>query len=236
MKAEKITCKVTDHHWLTPTVFQLSFVPEKPIEFLAGQFVSVIIPGAGPKGRNLRRAYSIASVPEQETIELCITLVEGGPGSNYLNGLRPGDTLTVVAPYGDFIFKTPAHRDACFIATGTGVAPFRSMVLSQQYKDSPPRSSRFIFGVRNIKEILYRDEVTSQVDTLWITALSREDQPHEEFKGRVTRYIQEANHGIDWANTDFYLCGNGDMISEVRDYLMEKRSVSKDAVFLEKYY
>ena len=50
-------------------------------------------------------------------------VVPGGPGSNYLASLKVGDTFKAFAPYGDFMYDSASGRDACFISTGTGVAP-----------------------------------------------------------------------------------------------------------------
>ena len=99
---------------LTPTVLELTFEPNAPLDFKAGQFISIIVPGAGPGGRNLRRAYSIASPPGALPIELCVKLVEGGPGTNYLYKLRPGDEFKGFAPYGTFVYKPATGRHVCF--------------------------------------------------------------------------------------------------------------------------
>src|SRR5262245_37571256 len=150
--SEKLTqefnCSVIHNKKVTPTVFELAFKTDQPCSFKAGQFISIIIPGAGPKGRDLRRAYSIASPPEFDHLELCITLVEGGPGTRSLSSLKAGDTFKGVAPYGDFIFKTPPNRHVLFFATGTGIAPFRAMILSKSYQQAPPKSATCLVGVR----------------------------------------------------------------------------------------
>src|SRR5690606_32215935 len=112
-------CTVKSHKMLTPTVFELAFdavpipssdpnkvVPMEPFYFQGGQYISIVVPGAGPNGRDLRRAYSIASSPDTRPVELCVKGVEGGPGSNYLNELKVGDTFRGYAPYGDFTYKT----------------------------------------------------------------------------------------------------------------------------------
>src|SRR6185437_7679718 len=134
MPAKEYHCEVTGFRELTPTVFEVRFQPQEPIEFKAGQFVSIVIPGAGPKGRDLRRAYSIASQPDARPIELCVKYVEAGPGTTYLAKLRPGDVFRAWAPYGDFVYRHHPDRHVCFISTGTGIAPFRAMVFSPEFK------------------------------------------------------------------------------------------------------
>src|SRR3954468_16097009 len=123
MKAREFLCTVKGYRMLTPTVFELTFDTNEPVEFQAGQFISIVIPGAGPKGRDLRRAYSIASAPEVRPVELCVKLVEDGPGTNYLYKLKEGDSFRGFAPYGDFTYEPKPGRHAMFIATGTGLAP-----------------------------------------------------------------------------------------------------------------
>jgi ferredoxin-NADP reductase len=91
VKPVEVKCRVTHFKELTSTVFQIDFVCEPRIPFQAGQFISIVIPGAGPSGKDLRRAYSIASGPENEGMQLCVKLVEGGPGTQYLYKLREGD-------------------------------------------------------------------------------------------------------------------------------------------------
>src|SRR4051812_3915293 len=172
------TCTVTGFKMLTPTVFETTFEPKAADgdilpDFRPGQFISIIVPGAGPKGRDLRHAYSIASEPKTRPIELCIKLVEGGPGTNYLYTLRPGDTFRGVAPYGDFVYKTPSSRHSCFISTGTGIAPFRSMVLSETFRKNPPLSATLMLGVRDEAELMYMEELGSLKGVRWVPCVSR---------------------------------------------------------------
>ena len=125
----------------------VAFAPAPDLKFEAGQFISIIVPGAGPHGRDLRRAYSIASSPEARPLELCVKLVEGGPGTNFLHQLRPGNHFRGMAPYGDFVYEPREGRHACFIATGTGIAPFRSMIQSKHFRDHAPKSATCLLGV-----------------------------------------------------------------------------------------
>lgn len=236
VKAREFQCRVISNRPITSTVFELRFETNEPVEFKAGQFISVIVPGAGPGGRNLRRAYSIASAPHVRPIELCVKLVDGGPGTNYLHGLKEGATFQGVAPYGDFVYQTTPNRHACFISTGTGIAPFRSMMQSKQYEQAPPKHAYSFFGVRDEEEILYADELKALKNVTVVTALSRPAGAWNGFKGRVTHYMEALGADFPWTETDYYLCGNGDMIKEIKALLMEKRGVAKEAIHVEKYY
>ncbi|MBC7692313.1 MAG: FAD-dependent oxidoreductase [Methylotenera sp.] len=231
---------------LTPTVFEVTFEPTimnpKPgdpgeVTFKAGQFVSVVVPGAGPKGRDLRRAYSIASAPESKPIELCVKLVEGGPGTNYLYGLRAGDTFKGYAPYGTFIFTHRPQRHACFISTGTGIAPFRSMIRSESYQQNKPLSTTLLLGVREENELLYTHEFGNIDWVEFIPAVSRpiDAGAFKGLKGRVTDHFRHSGEHFPWLETDYYLCGSGAMIDEIK-MLLTARGVVKESIHVEVYY
>ncbi len=235
MKPVEYLCHVKSFKMLTPTVFELSFETDKQLQFEAGQFISIVIPGAGPKGRDLRRAYSIASSPEKHPIELCVKLVEGGPGTQYLYRLRPNDIFKGIAPYGDFTYQVKPKRHACFIATGTGIAPFRSMAMSKHFRENLPASAICLLGVRTESELLYQEKVDGFTDVKLINTVSQPSANWQGFKGRVTDYLRNLGSDYPWLDSEFYLCGNGDMIKEVKAFLAEK-GVDKDSVHQEKYY
>ena len=238
MPAIQLDCEVKGFRMLTPTVFELTFDPGQPVTFEAGQFVSIVIPGAGPKGRDLRRAYSIASAPGVLPIELCVKLVEDGPGTNYLYKLRPGDRFKGFFPYGDFTFEPKPGRHACFISTGTGIAPFRSMVRSSHYAENLPASAWCLLGVRHENELLYMDEFgTSTIPGVrWAPCVSRpETATWNGFKGRVTDWLRSQGQDFPWTETEYYLCGGSAMIDEVKKILAE-RGVQKESIHQEIYY
>ena len=226
---------------LTHDVFELRL--KRPndasykIEFRGGQYISIVIPGAGPGGRNLRRAYSIASAPEWDEVELCVKLVEGGPGTTYLNSLKIGDELQGQAPFGDFCLEHDQSLPALFIGTGTGLAPLRSMVLSTEW--TAQGSIGFLLGVRAERDIIYPELFGADRPTQLQghehvkIALSRPEGHWSGFKGRVTDYMRQMTW--DFARSHYYLCGNGAMIAEVKKFLITK-DVTKDQIHTEKYY
>ncbi len=239
-------CTVKFHRMITPTVYELGFdaepipsadpakpSPTEPFHFEAGQYISIIIPGAGANGKDLRRAYSIASTPEARPVELCVKIVDGGPGSNYLNNLRAGETFRGYAPYGDFTYETPSNKHVCFISTGTGIAPFRSMMLSQRYAANPPKSALCLLGIRDEKEVLYEGDILPYGK--WVACVSQPKGEWNGFRGRVTDYLRSLGNDFPWMETEYYLCGAGQMIDEVRALLTE-RGVPKEAVHREIYF
>jgi CDP-4-dehydro-6-deoxyglucose reductase len=243
--------RVLSRNDLTHDVFELRL--ERPalpdasgkVAFKAGQYMSIVIPGAGPGGRNLRRAYSIASPPETDQVELCVKLVDGGPGTTYLNKLRPGDEFQAQAPFGDFYLEHDQNLPALFIGTGTGLAPLRSMILAKEWTSKAPVG--FLLGVREERDIIYPElfcedrpaplrghkHVEIALSRPTGQANNASQVAWRGFKGRVTDYLRQMDW--DFAQTHYYLCGNGAMIAEVKEVLGTK-GVPKEQIHTEKYY
>src|ERR1700687_4945047 len=113
---------------LSPQTKHLEFdVPPVPrFGFVAGQWLS--FKTNKPDGEEITRAYSIASPPgEDNRFALCLNRVQDGFMSNFLCDMKEGEEIRCQGPFGDFILRPPL-RDTVFIATGTGIAPFRSML------------------------------------------------------------------------------------------------------------
>jgi len=108
---------------------ELTLVDPQRIDFVPGQFVSFEI--ERPNARTpATRAYSIASsASRREAIEIVLNYVPGGSGSKYLFGLQEGDRTSFKGPVGSFVLRD-SPRDLLLVATGTGIAPIRSMLWS----------------------------------------------------------------------------------------------------------
>lgn len=231
-----VEAKIVAKKQLTHDVIELKFESVPAFSFKPGQFISLVIPGKGPGGRDIRRAYSIASRPESAGFELCIKIVKGGVGTPWLDSLSVGQSVKGTAPFGDFVWKTAPERHAVFVATGTGIAPFRAMIFSDAFKAHPPRSATLVFGARDVQDLLYTDDFAQAIGpSRVVQALSRPQSEWSGFKGRVTDWLRAHESELDFAATDFYLCGNGAMIQEVKDWLATK-GLDKTSVFQEAYY
>src|SRR5262249_38849243 len=135
----------------------LEFEAEKPLGFVPGQWLSLT--QTKPDGEEITRAYSIASAPDGGRFALCLNRVQGGFMSNYLCDLPVGTGISVQGPFGNFILRPPL-RDTIFIATGTGIAPFRSMLhwLLADRERHQGKSFWLLFGSRAEKDIYYHEE------------------------------------------------------------------------------
>src|SRR5438270_6550032 len=121
--------------------------------FVPGQFLSLTTQIGDD---DITRAYSIASPPDGNRFALCLNLVQEGRFSPYLFDLNLGETIDFRGPYGAFILRRPVS-DSIFVATGTGIAPFRS-ILHAQLRQHPDRHFTLVFGVRYEHGLLYHDE------------------------------------------------------------------------------
>ena len=108
--------------------------PDWKAAFVPGQFLSVT---ATIGEDEITRAYSIVSPPDGNRFALCANLVQDGHLSPLLFSLSPGYEIDFKGPYGAFILRRPVS-DSIFVATGTGIAPFRSMLLAQLERSSRP--------------------------------------------------------------------------------------------------
>jgi CDP-4-dehydro-6-deoxyglucose reductase len=198
--------------------------------FVPGQFLSFV---AEVDGKTITRAYSIASVPEENRVEICLNLVEDGHLSPQLFAMRVGEEMEVKGPYGGFIFRE--RRDTICVATGTGIAPFRGM-LRERVAADPGHTYTLIFGVRHEHGLLYREEWEAMAEEhanfRFVPTLTRPPEGWSGGVGRVQGHLLEAlGERRDLA---VYLCGMKEMVDDVRGRLKELGMERKQIVF-EKY-
>jgi len=195
------------------------FVFEAPgVDFVPGQFVSFM---DVIQGKEITRAYSLASAPRNDNrFELCLNRVENGHLSPRLFEMRPGDCMRMGPPLGTFVLRNPP-RDSIFIATGTGIAPFRSLLEAHLNASSP--AFTLLFGVRYESHIYYRAEFEELARRFphfrfWPT-LSRPEPGWTGRTGHVQTHLAEAIG--ERRDLDIYLCGLKQMVDTTRGMLKE---------------
>ena len=222
---------------LAPEVHHFEFeVPGvQTFDFTPGQFISVV---DREQGKEVTRAYSIASPRGGNRFELCLNRVPDGIVSRWLFGLRPGDEVDMHEPLGYFTLRHPGHR-AVFVATGTGIAPFRSMLLDHVPRIQPHIT--LLFGVRYEEGLLYRGEFEELAreypNFRFIPTVTR---PTEAWKGRTGRVQSHLDEALalrmpeELATTDVYICGLKEMVDDVRREL-KQRGFDRKQIIYEKY-
>lgn len=228
MPLQLYRAKVEGIRTLTHDVREITFrlIDPKEIVFKAGQFVSFEVPH--PKfSKPATRPYSIASPPSRrDRVTLLLNLVPGGPGSTYLFSLKEGDETRFKGPAGSFYLKEEGARDLLLVATGTGIAPFRSM-LDHVFEQGFSRSARLYWGLRSRRDLYYQEEFEALAkqhqNFSFITTLSRPEPGEPGWTGstgRATKLVEERVNSV--ANLAVYLCGNSGMIRDVAALISKK--------------
>jgi NAD(P)H-flavin reductase len=188
--------------------------------FQAGQYLVLNVPG-----ERKAREYSIFSGQDEPYIELLIKEIEKGEVSKELKYIKIGTALQISGPYGFFILDEQVKnrtRPVVFVASGTGISPFHSMVRSY-----PSVRCTAIHGIR------YSDETFGKGGFpagSFLSCTSRDGWGN--YHGRVTDYLSA--HGVD-LDAYYYLCGNSAMVSEVID-LLEKKGLPPSQIKTEVFF
>ncbi len=193
-----------------------------PFHFKPGQFVTLDLPIHEKKNKRWR-SYSIASAPDTTNLfELVIVLVEDGLGTNYLfKNLQVGDPITFRGPAGVFTLPEDLQEEYFFICTGTGIAPFRSMLHHIYNKSIATGPLHLIFGTRKQEDILYYKEMKEFEQLIpgfrYYPVLSR-----EQWDGHQG-YVHDVYKGMlaSRPHAHFMLCGWKNMIDDTRHTLQE---------------
>src|SRR5450631_1830323 len=214
--------------------FEMKGVPR--VGFVGGQWLS--LKHTKPDGEEITRAYSIASPPDNDNrFALCLNRVQDGFMSNFLCDMNAGDELPAQGPFGDFILRPPL-RDTIFIATGTGIAPFRSMLHWLLAEESRHQNKQLwlVFGSRHEPDIYYHDEFLSlaaaHANFHYHPTLSRGAQEWTGLRGYVQEHVAEIVQG----RTDMhaYICGLDKMVKANRD-LLKGMGCDRKSILYEKY-
>lgn len=181
------------YHRAYPSLLSIELRAEdEPIDFVPGQYVTI-------RFHDTPRPYSVASAPNDDTLEFCLRRVPGGRlTSDLFVNVEPGEEVVVRGPNGDFVLEDPSERDVAFVATGTGVAPLRSMIQylfeeGRDVYDGDPRDVWLFFGCSWRDDLPYHDwftELDEARDNFhYVPTLSRETYL-SDWDGE-TNYVQE---------------------------------------------
>ena len=220
--------KVIDNRRWTDALFSLR-VEGAPIAFEAGQFVRIALDmEEGNEGSRVARPFSMVNPPQDPVLEFYGIVVPEGPLSPRLARLAPGDTLYVASNPAGFLVlsEVPAAETLWLISTGTGIAPFLSIVRTEtpwlRY-----RNVVLVHAVRHARELTYREEIGKTEKLHYVPFVSREAAPGA-LAGRIPAALRDgrleaaAGLEISAATSQVMLCGNPDMLKDTSAALMER--------------
>jgi ferredoxin-NADP reductase len=216
-----------------------------PTPFEPGQYMTI---GVVVDGKLVQRPYSVASAPVQagsDGYEFYVRLVQGGTFTPLLWRLPIGHGMRMIGPKGKFTLLPEDDRTHIFISSGTGNAPFVSMIRQLQH-DGQSRRVVFLNGVSYAHELGYRDVVeewqgSGAFPVTYVPTVSRPDDPaNAEWAGRTGRVemilgpvLDEL--GLTPADSIAYICGNPDMILSAEETLLG-RGYPEEQVHKELYW
>jgi benzoate/toluate 1,2-dioxygenase reductase component len=208
---EAVQAEVLGVDRLSDTSFGLRVKLARPMGFLPGQYVNVTVPGMG-----VHRSYSFSSAPGGETASFLIRNLPGGVMSSYLaDRARPGDAMTLTGPMGAFYLR-PVTRPQLWLAGGTGLAPFLSM-LEQLAEQGCDQSVTLYYAVTRGADLVELDRVRALAARIGgvevVTVIAGPGEAHPR-KGFVTDHLTAAD--LNGGDVDVYLCGPPPMVDAVR--------------------
>jgi ferredoxin-NADP reductase len=204
----------------------------EPIPFEPGQYMTI---GVFANGKLVQRPYSVASDPGTagtDGYELYVRLVEGGLFTPLLWELPVGHRMRMIGPKGKFTLEPRDDRIHLFISSGTGNAPFISM-MRRLLREGQPRRVVFLNGVSYAHDFGYRDllegwQASGEYPVAYIPTVSRPAAPENAGWGgrwgRVEAIVAPVcdELGLTPENSIAYICGNPDMIVAAEATLLER--------------
>lgn len=196
---------IRENKEIAPGVFLLSF--ERHYDFIPGQIIAISLESYDSEPR----LYSICSGTGEDVISILYNIVPSGKITLPLSALKPGDKVYTSNPYGRFTVGT---NKSFWIASGTGIAPFISMIRS-----SASYNGRLIHGGREESSFYFSDELSEVLQENYIRCSSSLDK-EGYYKGRLTSFLLTTDNLPE--DHKYYLCGRAEMIVEARDILISR--------------
>jgi ferredoxin-NADP reductase len=203
-----------------------------PVPFEPGQYMTI---GVFADEKLWQRPYSIASAPSvagTEGYEVYVRLVPVIRFTTLLWRLGEGARMRMIGPKGKFMLEPDDRRTHLYVSTGTGLAPFMSMIR-ETMAQGEPRKTVVLHGVSYVSDLGYRDELeelerSGAYPVRYVPTVSRPADPRNAGwtgrTGRVEQVVADVcrDLGLRADRTVVYICGNPEMILNVERVLMDR--------------
>lgn len=217
---------------LDVAILNLRFAIGTRAKFKAGQYLQLILPDGE------RRNFSMANAPQaNDGVELHIRHIPGGHFSEtVLATVKPGDTLEVELPYGDFFVRDGSPAPIILLATGTGFAPIKSIV-EDALKRGNRRAMRLYWGARERADLYLADLPQKWAGrTSWFSFVPVLSEPDGDWQGR-TGLVHQAIMAdyADLSDVEVYACGNPLMIAAAQDGFIRQRRLPEQHFYCDAF-
>lgn len=219
---------------LTPTSWELSFRPQRPVRFSAGQYMELTIPHAGGDSRGHRRIFSIASAPaETDVVKFGLNTAERSSSfKTALLGLEPGEIVSATSVGGDFLLPKDASAPLLFVAGGIGITPFMSH-LEQLTATTGAHNVAVIYSASTPEELAYAPRLAELgIPVHVVSAAAPSPLPDGwTYLGRGPLTLEKLTHAVpDVATRAAFISGPPSFVSSLRSTLRaaHARSVHTD--------
>jgi ferredoxin-NADP reductase len=211
-----MTAKLISQTELAPEIREFTFeaVEAASLAFQPGQFASL---GGQVGDKSITRAYSLAAPADSSNrFTICLNRVSDGMFSPHLFDLQPGDAVELKGILGTFGWREPA-MDSILVATGTGIVPFRAMLLDA-LPSGASRHITLLYGTRYEETILYRAEferLAAEFSNFqFLPTLTRPPENWPGLTGRVQPHLLDLIGPR--RDLQIYCCGLKEMVDSVR--------------------
>lgn len=231
-----IKATISDIQKLSPSVNLIEIdLGEHNFSYVPGQWVDVTL---AINKQTQNAAFSITSIPNgRNFIEIAVKRVEHLPISAYLHdNLTVGDDVSISEAQGDIVLPEAVKSPLVFLAGGTGITPFISMIR-QIFKANKHANATLLYSVTAPDECLFYDELVElrqqHPNFRFFLTTTRTSTHHADFYGRIgSEMLRRA--GLDHG-AQYYLCGPPQMVDDLAELLLDL-SIPKQQIHYEKWW
>ncbi len=220
-----------NHKLLASKFNQYDFESEQPLKLAPGQYINVRV------APNTIRAYSVATQPDPTHFSLLVDTRPGGLGSQFFENLKPGDVITYMGPFGQFVFEPgDGAQDLLFLATGSGISAIRCMIEAALFKHKITKPIRLYYGLTHEGEIFWQDYWEGLQDKYpnfsYQICLCNPQGKWEGPTGFITKLIEQDYP--DASRCSAYMCGHKNMLEDSIK-LLTRLGCPKERIYYERF-
>lgn len=224
--------KCVSNEKVASTYHDVVFESVEPLEFAPGQYITCKV------AEDRLNSYSIAGKLPENKFGMIVDSKPGGPGSQYFAGIKPGDEMPYMGPFGKFVLQPDdGSEHLIMLGTGSGIAPLKCMVEVALHELKMSTPITLYFGLRYKEDMFwdgYFDKLQSENDNFkFKMCLSKPCEGWTGMCGHITDFLRE--DFPDASKFSAYLCGAEAMIKEASGILGEL-GMPEERVYHEKFW